>query len=100
MNKYNLTPIHDRIVFEPINAETEQVTQGGIIVVVNEVTQDLDKGTVVAVGDGKPYNDGILPMTVAVDDVIVFNKRIPFFYTHEGKRLGIIRESDVVLKLN
>ena len=100
MNKYSLTPIHDRIVFEPVGTETEYTTESGIIVVTNEVAQDLDKGTVVAVGNGKPYNEGILPMTVAVDDVIVFNKRVPFFYMHEGKRLGIIRESDVVLKLN
>jgi chaperonin GroES len=95
-----MKPIHDRIV--TIKITPEQKSKGGLILVQSEVDQNRDTcyGKVLHVGDGKQVDGtGKLPMTVKVDDIIVFNERIPLKFPHNGIEYLILRESDVLLVL-
>jgi chaperonin GroES len=67
MAKINLKPLADRVLVEP--AEAEQKTAGGIII-PDTAKEKPQKGTVVAVGNGKKDE----PLTVKVGDEVLYGK--------------------------
>lgn len=86
--KVNITPLTDRIVIKP--EDSEQTTASGIII---ETTKDkLHRGTVVAVGAGKPNE----PITVKVGDTVLYAKHISIPLELEGNDYVIIREADIL----
>ena len=65
-----LRPLGDRLVVQPIEAET--TTSSGIII-ANSKKSTPDRGTVIAVGPGKQLDDGtVKPTEFAVGDVVLF----------------------------
>lgn len=84
----NIEPSADRVVVEAAPAET--MTASGIY--IPETAQEKpQKGTIVAVGDGKKDE----PMTVKVGDQVLYGKYAGTEITYEGKELLIMRESDI-----
>ena len=67
MKKVNLKPLADRVLIEP--AQAEEKTVGGIII-PDTAKEKPQKGTVVAVGNGKKDE----PMTVKVGDTVLYGK--------------------------
>ena len=65
--KLNIKPLADRVLVEPMQAETK--TASGIIIPDN-AKEKPQKATVVAVGNGTKDN----PMTVKVGDVVLYGK--------------------------
>jgi chaperonin GroES len=63
----NVKPIADRVLVEPAQAET--TTASGIII-PDTAKEKPQRGTVVAVGNGKKDE----PMTVAVGDSVLYGK--------------------------
>ena len=61
----NVKPLADRVLVEPLAAE--QKTAGGIII-PDTAKEKPQKGTVVAVGEGKKDE----PMTVKVGDTVLY----------------------------
>lgn len=91
-----LEPMHDRVIFSPIAKQNMEKTASGLVTVRSNIESDeLDRGEVIFIGAGRPYDKGILPMTIKVGDVIVYNNRVPFWSQFNGKRVGTVRESDV-----
>ena len=91
----------DRVIIRPIT-ETEKVRDSGIVLTVKEdsLLDDLAKGEVLAVGGGKITEKGIIPMTVKVGDIILYNKRVPqMFKSDDGETLLTFRETEVAFIL-
>jgi len=89
----SLTPLHDRVIVRPSQAETQ--TKGGIII-PDTVKEKPVKGEVVAVGTGKVAEDGkVLPMAVKAGDTVLYGKYSGTEVQVEGEDLLIMRESDI-----
>lgn len=84
----NLKPLADRVLVEP--AAAEEKTAGGIYI-PDTAKEKPQKGTVVAVGNGKPDE----PMTVKVGDSVLYGKFAGTELSVEGKDYLIMRESDL-----
>lgn len=84
----NIKPIADRVVVEA--APAEEKTASGIYI-PDTAKEKPQRGTVVAVGDGKKDE----PLTVKVGDEVLYGKYAGTEITYEGKEYLIMRESDI-----
>ena len=84
-----ITPIADRVLVEPSPAEEK--TAGGIII-PDTAKQKPQRGTVVAVGQGKKDE----PMTVKAGQTILYGKYSGTEVQLDGKDYLIMRESDIM----
>ena len=85
----NIKPLADRVVIEPVEAETK--TASGIIIPDN-AKEKPQKGKVVAVGKGLVDE----PMTVKSGDNVLYGKYAGTELKLEGKDYLIMRESDIL----
>ena len=85
----NFKPLADRVLVEPVQAETK--TASGIII-PDTAKEKPQEGTVVAVGNGKPVE----PMTVKVGDRVLYGKYAGSELKLDGKDYLIVRESDLL----
>lgn len=91
----NYRPLHDRVIVQPIEDET--VTPSGITIVSTTQKEPTAKGVVLAVGPGKPLDNGtVRGLAVSVGETVVFGRRagteVPFGIGH----LRILREDDIM----
>lgn len=84
-----LTPLADRVLIEPAAAETKTV--GGIIIPDTAKEKPL-KGTVIAVGNGTKDE----AMVLKAGDQVLYGKYAGTEIDNEGKKLLIMRQSDVL----
>lgn len=90
-------PLDDRVLVEAL--ESEEKTEGGIVL-PDTAKEKPSKGKVVAVGVGRLLDDGTrAPMSVKKGDLILFGKYAGNEVKVEGKDLLIMKESDVLAKL-
>src|ERR1700690_2906772 len=90
----SLKPLGNRVVVEPI--EQEEVTAGGIVL-PETAKEKPQKGNVLAVGPGDRDEAGKrILMDVAVGDVVLFAKYSGTEIKMDGKKLLILRESDIL----
>lgn len=90
----NLKPLGNRVIVEPI--EQEEVTVGGIVL-PETAKEKPQKGKVLAVGPGDRDEDGDrIPMDVKENDVVLFAKYSGTEIKIEGKKILILRESDLL----
>lgn len=86
--KVKVTPLADRVLVEPAEAETK--TAGGIII-PDTAKEKPQRGTVIAVGTGKKDE----PMIVKVGDTILYGKYSGTEISIEGNDYLIMKESDI-----
>ena len=84
----NIKPLADRVLIEPLAAET--TTASGIIIPDN-AKEKPQKGNVVSVGPGTKDE----PITVKVGDTVLYGKYAGTELTVEGKDYLIMKESDI-----
>ena len=90
----SLKPLGNRVVVEPI--ESEEITAGGIVL-PETAKEKPQKGTVMSVGPGERDDEGKrIPMDVAKGDTVLFAKYAGTEIKVEGKKLLILRESDLL----
>jgi chaperonin GroES len=90
----NLKPLADRLVVEP--NEQEEVTAGGIIL-PETAKEKPQQGKVIAAGPGRTDEDGTrIPMDVNVGDKVLYAKYSGTEIKMDGKKLLILRESDIL----
>ena len=90
----NIKPLADRIVVEPI--EQEEVTAGGIIL-PETAKEKPQQGKVVAAGPGRIDEKGKrVDMEVKVGDKVLYAKYSGTEIKQDGKKLLILRESDIL----
>lgn len=93
MNKMNLSPLADRVIIKP--SEAEEKTKGGIILPDTAKEKPIE-GTVVAAGPGKVTDDGkTVKLGVKVGDKVLYGKYSGTEVTVEGEEYLIMRESDI-----
>ncbi|MCR5861564.1 co-chaperone GroES [Flavobacterium sp. J372] len=84
----NIKPLHDRVLVEPVAAETQ--TASGIFI-PDTAKEKPQKGIVVAVGNGKKDHD----MTVKVGDTVLYGKYSGTELKLEGKDYLIMKEEEI-----
>ena len=84
-----IKPLADRVLVEPMAAETK--TASGIIIPDN-AKEKPQKGKVVAVGGGTKDEK----MTVSVGDTVLYGKYAGTELKFEGQDYLIMRESDIL----
>src|SRR5262245_9066696 len=84
-----IRPLHDRILVKRIEEET--TTKGGIII-PDTAKEKPQEGRVVAVGSGKPLEDGtVRPLDVKTGDKILFGK-------YAGNEIKIEGEEHIIIR--
>ena len=92
------TPLGERLIVKPL--DEEQTTSSGIIL-PDTAKEKPQEGEVVAVGPGRVTDDGArVPMEVATGDRIIYSKYAGTEYKDEGQEYLILRESDVLAKVD
>jgi chaperonin GroES len=90
----NVRPLHDRIIVDRL-AEGEQ--QIGGIIIPDSAKEKPQRGTVIAVGNGRAIKDGTrVPLDVKAGDQILFGKYSGQEIRLDGKDLFIMKEDDVL----
>jgi len=89
----NLQPLADRVIIKP--QEAEEVTKSGLYLPDTAREKPIE-GLVVAAGPGKVTEDGkSVPMSVKVNDKVLYGKYSGTEVTIEGTQYLIMRESDI-----
>ncbi|HBO29138.1 MAG TPA: co-chaperone GroES, partial [Leeuwenhoekiella sp.] len=85
----NIKPLSDRVLVEPMAAETK--TASGLYI-PDTAKEKPQQGKVVAVGSGKKDHD----MTVKVGDTVLYGKYAGTELKLEGTDYLIMREDDIL----
>ena len=97
MAKMKLRPLDDRVVVEPMEAESR--TAGGIVL-PDSAKEKPQRGKVLAVGPGKLLDNGQRgELSVAVGDEIIYGKYGGTEIEVNGAEVKILRESDILAKV-
>ena len=87
-------PLHDRILVE--REEVARESAGGIVIPDSAAEKPV-QGKVIAVGNGKPKDDGsTYPLDVSVGDNVLFGKYSGTEVKVDDKDLLVLREDDVM----
>ncbi len=90
----NIRPLGDRILVETV--EQEETIAGGLLL-PETAKEKPQQGNVLAAGSGRLDDDGDrIPMDVKVGDKILFAKYAGTEIKLDGKKLLIMKESDVL----
>jgi len=90
----NLKPLGDRVVVEPI--EQEEMTAGGIVL-PETAKEKPQRGTILAVGPGARDDSGKrVALDVSSGDIVLFAKYAGTEFKVDGKKLLILKESDLL----
>jgi chaperonin GroES len=93
----NLKPLGDRLI---VRALDEEETTASGIVLPDTAKEKPQKGEVIAVGDGARDEDGErIPLDVAAGDTVLYSKYGGTEVKVEGEELLVLRESDVLAKV-
>ena len=93
-----LKPLGDRLIVKPI--DEEETTASGIVL-PDTAKEKPQKGKVIAAGEGRWDEDGEkrIPLDVSEGDEILYSKYGGTDITVEGEDLLVLRESDVLAKV-
>ena len=87
-------PIRDRVVIQVLDAET--TTKSGIVI-PDAATEKPNQGKVLAVGEGRITEEGVvIPMEVKTGDLVMFAKNAGQPVKIEGQEYHILREDDII----
>ena len=93
---YNIKPLGDRVVVEPLEKEVETFA-GGQLVLPDTAKEKPQQGKILAVGPGRLDEDGKrVPMDVGVGDVVVYAKYSGTDVEVDGGEYVMMKESDVL----
>lgn len=96
MSKINIRPLGDRVLVEPVDANTEK-TKSGIIIPDTISKEKSEQGKIIAVGEGKRNEEGkLVPMNVKKGQRIIFSKYGPDEIKVDGQEYFIISESNIL----
>jgi len=91
----NMRPLGDRVIVEPV--EQEETIAGGKLVLPETAKEKPQQGNVLAVGSGRRDEDGKrIEMDVQVGQKVLFAKYAGTEIKLDGKKLLIMKESDIL----
>ena len=90
----NIRPLHDRVIVRRV--EEEKTSAGGIII-PDAAAEKPEQGEILAVGNGKPLDDGgSRALEVKVGDKVLFGKYAGTGVKVGGEELLVMREDDLL----
>ncbi len=89
----SIKPLSDRVLVKPDVAE--ETTSSGIII-PDTAKEKPQRGTVVAVGEGRYENGTKIDMSLKAGDKVLYGKYAGTELTIDGDELMIMRESDIL----
>jgi chaperonin GroES len=92
-----LKPLGDRLIVKAV--EEEETTASGIVL-PDTAKEKPQRGKVLAVGDGKVEDGNRVPVDVAEGDEVLYSKYGGTEITVDGEDLLVLRESDVLAKVD
>lgn len=93
----NIRPLHDRVIVRRV--EEERTSPGGIVI-PDAATEKPEQGEIIAVGNGKPLDNGdTRALDVKVGDKVLFGKYAGTNVKVEGEELLVMREDDILAVL-
>jgi chaperonin GroES len=94
----SLQPLEDRLVVRP--SEAEETTTSGLVI-PDTAKEKPQQGEVLAVGPGKrsEQTGDLIPVDVAVGDVVVYSKYGGTEITVDGEDVLILTARDVLAKV-
>jgi len=96
--RMKLKPLGDRLIVQAV--EEEETTASGIVL-PDTAKEKPQKGKVLAVGDGAIQEDGSRrPLDVSEGDEVLYSKYGGTEITVDGDELLVLRESDVLAKVD
>ena len=97
MAKLKLRPLDDRVVVQPMEAETK--TAGGIVL-PDTAKEKPQRGKVLAVGPGRLTDTGNRgALSITIGDEVIFGKYGGTDIEVDGLDVKILRESDILAKV-
>ncbi|MDZ4348881.1 MAG: co-chaperone GroES [Xanthomonadaceae bacterium] len=94
----NIQPLHDRVVIKRM--EEEKVSAGGIVIPDSAKEKPI-KGEVIAVGEGKPLDNGqTRAPKVKAGDKVLFGKYSGTEIKIDGEEYLVAREDDILAIFN
>ena len=91
----NIRPLGDRIIVEPV--EQEETIAGGMLVLPETAKEKPQQGKVLAAGAGRRDDEGKrIDMDVEVGMTVLFAKYAGTKSSSSGKKLLIMKESDIL----
>ncbi len=98
MAKCKIRPLGEKVLVKRMEAET--TTKGGIVL-PDAAREKPQKGSVLAIGDGKLLDDGErAQMAVAVGDNVLFTSYAGTEIKVDGEELMLMDESDILAILS
>jgi chaperonin GroES len=92
-----LKPLGDRLIVRAI--DEDETTASGLVL-PDTAKEKPQKGEVLAAGDGKVGDDGTrIPLDVAAGDTVLYSKYGGTEIKVDGEDLLVLRESDVLAKV-
>jgi chaperonin GroES len=89
-----LTPLGDRVVVKPLGRE--EVTKSGIVL-PDTIKEKPQRGTIIAVGQGRRDDDGKrVPLDVKAGDEVLFAKYAGTEFKLDEQDLLILSEKDIL----
>lgn len=97
-SEISIIPLADRVLIKPITEEEMKKSASGIIIPDTVEKDRPERGTVVAVGEGRFDEDGErrIPLSVKVGDTVVFSKYGFDELELEGAEYIIVREENIL----
>ncbi len=90
----NIRPLHDRVIVKRVEEET---TTAGGIVLPGSAAEKPSQGKVLAVGNGKPLDNGqVRALEVKVGDKVLFGKYAVNEVKVDGEEVIVMREEDIM----
>ncbi|AXJ01571.1 chaperonin GroES [Cyclonatronum proteinivorum] len=89
----SIKPLSDRVLVKPDLAEEK--TSSGIII-PDTAKEKPQRGTIVAVGEGRYENGNKIAMALKEGDKVLYGKYAGTELTIDGDELLIMRESDIL----
>lgn len=90
----NIRPLYDRVIVKRV--EQQRTTASGIVI-PDTAAEKPEQGEVIAIGSGKPLQDGSLrPLEVKVGNHILFGKYAGQTVKLNGEELLVMREEDIL----
>ncbi|MCO4763068.1 MAG: co-chaperone GroES [Myxococcales bacterium] len=93
-----LKPLFDRIIVQRMDEES--VTSGGIFL-PDAAKEKRNEGKVIAVGEGKVFDDGtVVPLELQGGETVLFGKYAGSEIDLEGETFLVMREDEVLAVIN
>ncbi|KND50644.1 MAG: chaperonin GroES [Parcubacteria bacterium C7867-001] len=94
---FSIIPRGDRVIVKPM--KKEEKTASGIIIPDTVKSEKPERGTIVAVGQGRMEDGKLIPMDLKVGDKVLFEQTYRDPIKVDGEEYYIFNEASILAKI-